>query len=68
MRVVQVPEIVPAVVRIRTSQEVLVAIPAGLPAETVLTLAGLVLSSAELAYLRRELGATEPATAIHPTD
>jgi hypothetical protein len=55
MRVVQLPEILPAVIRIRTSRDLLIAIPSNLPPETVLTLARLVLTSAELTYLQREL-------------
>jgi hypothetical protein len=55
MRVVHLVD-VPAVVRIRTPTDVLVVVPSRLPASTVLALARLVLSSAELARLHRELG------------
>ena len=64
MRVVHVHEIVPAVIRIRTSRELLIAIPSDLPPKTVLTLARLVLSGAELTYLQGELGVAEPSTLL----
>jgi hypothetical protein len=54
MRVVRV-RTPAAVVRVRTSHDVLVAVPGCLPPETVLVLARLVLSTAELAQLRRRL-------------
>ena len=54
MRVVRVGA-PPVVVRVRTSHDVLVAVPECLPPETVLTLARLVLSSAELTQLQHRL-------------
>jgi hypothetical protein len=54
MRVVRVGA-PPVVVRVRTRREVLVAVPECLPPETVLALARLVLSTAELAQLQHRL-------------
>jgi hypothetical protein len=54
MRIVRVGT-PPAVVRVRTRDELLVAVPEGLPAETVLALARLVLSTTELTQLQRRL-------------
>ena len=55
MRVVRVGT-PPAVVRVRTRHDVVVAVPECLPSETVLTLARLVLSTTELAQLEHRLG------------
>jgi hypothetical protein len=55
MRVVRVGT-PPAVVRVRTRHDVVVAVPECLPPETVLTLARLVLSTTELKVLERRLG------------
>jgi hypothetical protein len=55
MRVVRVGT-PPAVVRVRTRHDVVVAVPECLPQETVLTLARLVLSTAELTQLEHRLG------------
>jgi hypothetical protein len=46
----------PAVVRVRTRHDVVVAVPECLPPETVLALARLVLSSTELTQLEHGLG------------
>jgi hypothetical protein len=46
----------PAVVRVRTRHDVVVAVPECLPPETVLTLARLVLSTSELTQLEQRLG------------
>jgi hypothetical protein len=46
----------PAVVRIRTRHDVVVAVPECLPPETVVTLARLVLSTTELTQLEHRLG------------
>jgi hypothetical protein len=54
MRVVRVGA-PPVVVRVRTRGEVLVAVPECLPPDTVLALARLVLSTAELAQLQHRL-------------
>jgi hypothetical protein len=55
MRVVRVGT-PPAVVRIRTRNDVVVAVPECLPPETVLDLARLVLSTTELNQLEDRLG------------
>ena len=54
---------VPAVLRVRTPTDVLVVIPSRLPPDTVLALARLVLSSAELTQLHRHIGVTAPLSA-----
>lgn len=54
MRVVRVGA-PPAVVRVRTRHDVVVAVPECLPPETVLDLARLVLSTAELTQLEHRL-------------
>jgi hypothetical protein len=54
MRVVSVGA-PPAVVRVRTRHDVVVAVPECLPPETVLDLARLVLSTAELTQLEHRL-------------
>ncbi len=59
MRVVRVGT-TPAVVRVRTRHDVLVAVPECLPPETVLTLARLVLSTAELSQLEHRLELDRP--------
>jgi hypothetical protein len=66
MRVVRVGT-PPVVVRVRTRNEVYVAVPECLPPETVLALARLVLSSTELAQLQHRLQpgqASEMSTAV----
>jgi len=55
MRVVRVGR-PPAVVRVRTRHDVVVAVPECLPPETVLALARLVLSTTELTQLEHRLG------------
>jgi hypothetical protein len=55
MRIVRRSGLTSAVVRVRTSREVVVAIPAHLPAAKVLALARLVLSRGEYEQLRRAL-------------
>jgi hypothetical protein len=55
MRVVRVGT-TPAVVRVRTRHDVVVAVPECLPPETVLNLARLVLSNTELTQLEHRLG------------
>jgi hypothetical protein len=55
MRVVRVGT-PPFVVRVRTRHDVVVAVPECLPPETVLSLARLVLSTAELSQLKQRLG------------
>ena len=64
MRVVHRQD-VNAVLRVRTPADVLVVVPARLPPDTVLALARLVLSPAELAQLHRQVGITAPASAAH---
>jgi len=55
MRVVRVGT-PPAVVRVRTRDDVVVAVPECLPPETVLALARLVLSTTELTQLEHRMG------------
>jgi hypothetical protein len=56
MRVLRTIEL-PVVIRVETPQEVVVALPRSEPAEDVLTLASLVLSSEEFEELRDNLAA-----------
>jgi hypothetical protein len=66
MRVVRVGA-PPVVVRLGTRDGVLVAVPDDLSPETVLTLARLVLSTAELIQLEHRLQPDQPSCASGPT-
>jgi hypothetical protein len=64
MRVVHRQDVT-AVLRVRTPTDVLVVVPSQLPPDTVLALARLVLSSAELAQLHHQIGVMAPPTRVY---